>query len=294
MYGIIYIKIIKLEIIPLKIEEAEFKGVNNTKIFYKKWIPNSPRAVLQIIHGFGEHCDRYKNVVNKLVPEGYVIYANDHRGHGRSGGTRTYIDSFDQYIEDEKLFFDLIKESHPNLPLFLLGHSMGSFIAIHFVKKYQSFLKGVILSGTGGLPDGFLRVLATISLPALRVMSILTPKMRIPVSLGSMISSDPEVGTKYNSDPLVVKTITIKLANEMIQAVKDVKRAIPKFRIPILIQVGSDDMISRGISVIKSRLRVKDQTIRIYPGLRHEVYNEMENKRSIVLQELKQWLNDHI
>ena len=126
------------------------------------------------------------------------------------------------------------------------------------------------------------------------MMSILTPKLRIPVSLGNNISSDPEVGKAYNSDPQVVKTITTRLAYEMINAVIDVKNIISKFKLPIFIQSGSEDFIARGLDVIKSRLKAEDQTICIYKGLRHEVYNELKHKREPVLLELVNWLNERV
>lgn len=92
--------------------EGKFKGVKDLNIYYQAWIPNTPKAVIQLVHGGFEHSGRYQNVVNELIPESFAIYANDHLGHGKSEGLRNYVDSFDQFIEDEKLFYDLIKEKH--------------------------------------------------------------------------------------------------------------------------------------------------------------------------------------
>jgi len=132
--------------------EGKFKGVEGLKIYYQGWTPETPKAVIQLVHGGFEHSGRYQFVVNALIPEGYAIYADDHRGHGKSEGIRNYVDSFDQYIEDERILYDIIKEKHPNLPIFMLGHSLGSFIAIYFTKKYENLLHGLILSGTGTKP----------------------------------------------------------------------------------------------------------------------------------------------
>ena len=122
--------------------ESEYEGTGGLKIYYQYWIPDKPKAILQIVHGFAEHSGRYMNVVNELIPLGYALYANDHRGHGRSEGIRNYVDTFDQYIEDEKILYKIISEQHPNMPIFMLGHSMGSLIALYFTKKYENLLKG--------------------------------------------------------------------------------------------------------------------------------------------------------
>ncbi|MHA1292546.1 MAG: alpha/beta fold hydrolase, partial [Promethearchaeota archaeon] len=156
--------------------EGEFKGVKNLKIYYQAWLPENPKAVVQIVHGFAEHSGRYMNVVNELIPLGYAIYADDHRGHGKSEGKRNYVDSLDQFIEDEKKLYEIIKENHPDLPIFMLGHSMGSLIAVYFTKKYESLLNGLILSGTGtrtgGTVSKFLKFMA-------KVMSKIAPKLSV-------------------------------------------------------------------------------------------------------------------
>ncbi|MFX1451268.1 MAG: alpha/beta fold hydrolase, partial [Promethearchaeota archaeon] len=112
--------------------ENEYEGIAGLKIYYQCWLPDKPKAIVHIVHGFAEHSGRYLNVVNELIPLNYAVYANDHRGHGRSEGVRNHVDSFDQYVEDEKLLYDIIKKQHPNLPVFMLGHSMGSIIALYF------------------------------------------------------------------------------------------------------------------------------------------------------------------
>ncbi|MHA1145803.1 MAG: lysophospholipase [Candidatus Helarchaeota archaeon] len=278
----------------MKKKEAHFTTADGLKIYYQVWEPNTPKAIVQIVHGFGEHSGRYSNVVEKLVPVGYMLYATDHRGHGKSEGVRTYVDSFNQFVKDQRMFHEVIRNDQPNLPIFMLGHSMGSFIAAHFAFKHESLLQGLILSGTGVLPGGFLNLVAAASLPVLRIMAFFTPKLRLNVSLGSGLSRDPEVRRAYESDPLVVKTITAKLGFEMINAVTKMKRMICKLRLPLLIQCGSEDWIARGIKEIEKQLAMEDKTIRIYNGLRHEVYNELEEDREKVLNDLVHWLDSHV
>ena len=82
--------------------EVEFKGVKDLKIYYQAWVPDTPKAVIQLVHGGFEHSGRYQNVVKELIPHDYAVYADDHRGHGKSEGLRNYVEKFDQFIEDEK------------------------------------------------------------------------------------------------------------------------------------------------------------------------------------------------
>ena len=169
--------------------EGEFEGANGIKIYYQAWLPDNPKAVVQIVHGGFEHSGRYLNVVNKLHPHSYAVYADDHRGHGKSEGTRNYVDSFDQFIIDEKKVFDIIHENHPSLPVFMLGHSMGSIIATYFTKKYEELLARLILSGTATGSAAFPRFLKIM----VKVLSKVTPKLTIDPKLNPTdLSRDPE------------------------------------------------------------------------------------------------------
>ncbi len=273
--------------------EGVFEGVKGLKIYYQAWLPESSIAVIQLVHGGFEHSGRYKNVVDELIPCNYAIYANDHRGHGRSEGLRNYIDSFDQYIEDEKILYDLIKGFHPNLPIFMLGHSLGSYIAIYFTKKYEHFLDGLILSGTGTEPgketSGFLKVIA-------KAFSKIAPKMKFNPRIDpKFLSHDPEVVKKYGNDPLVnAKKITARLSYEMLTNFKNLKSFIGNFKINLLVQCGSEDKLIKGSENLKNLFKMPDKTIKIYEGLYHEVYNEMEEDRIKVLKDLSNWLNNHV
>ena len=272
--------------------ESKIKGVKDLNIYYQAWIPYTPKAVIQLVHGGFEHSGRYQNVVNELIPEGFAIYANDHRGHGKSEGLRNYIDSFDQFIEDEKLFYDLIKEKHSELPIFMIGHSLGSFIAIYFTKKYEHLLDGLILSGTGTSPgketSGFLKLI-------IKAFSKITPKMKFnPRIDAKFLSHDPDVVKNYKTDPLVnADKITARLGYEMVKKFKNLKAVISNFKINLLVQCGSEDKLIKGSNELDKLLKMHDKTIKIYEGLYHEVYNESEKDRRIVLYDLKDWLNRH-
>ena len=272
--------------------EGEFIGVKGLKIYYQSWIPESLKAVIQLVHGGFEHSGRYQNVVNELIPEGYAIYADDHRGHGKSEGLRNYVDSFNQYIEDEKLLCDIIKKHLPNVPIFMLGHSLGSFIAIYFTEKYENLLNGLILSGTGTDPGQetsyFLILLA-------KTFSKIAPKMKFnPRIDAKFLSHDSEVVKAYENDPLVnADKITARLSYEMLKNFKNLQTTIGRFQIPLLVQCGSEDKLIKGSKKLQDLFKMTDKAINIYKGLYHEIYNEIEEDRTIVLRDLRDWLNNH-
>jgi acylglycerol lipase len=273
--------------------EGEFEGVGGLKIYYQAWLPDSPKAAVLIAHGLAEHSGRYLNVVNELIPKNYAIYAIDHRGHGKSEGEINYVDSFDQYIEDLKLLFNILKKKHSKIPIFLLGHSMGSFIATFFTKKYENLLTGLILSGagtaTGGDVSGFLKFMA-------KIMAKIAPHMKINPKLdANVLSHDPEVCAAYENDPLVhAGVITARLGYEMLKNFKEIPNFIGNFKLPLLVQSGSEDKLITGAEFLEDLYKMEDKTIIIYNGLYHEVYNELEKDRKKVLKDLSDWLEKHI
>ena len=273
--------------------EDEYEGVDGIKLYYQAWLPENPKAVVQLIHGFGEHSGRYKNVVNQLEPKGYIIYAHDLRGHGKSEGEQNYVDSMDQYIEDEKNFYDLIKKKHSNLKIFMLGHSMGSGIAMYFTKKYESLLAGLILTGTGkyfgGEAGKIKRVFAkktSKTFPKLRASSGFDPQL---------LSHDPKEVEAYKNDPLVnYKKITARLGWEMIKGFEESPDIVGDFKPPVLIQRGAEDSAMTGTEELKDAFKVSDFTYKLYDGLYHEIYNELEKDRTRVLKDLIDWLDKHL
>ena len=274
--------------------ENEFKGVKDLKIYYQAWIPEEPKAVVQIVHGFAEHSGRYMNLVNRLTPLGYAIYADDHRGHGKSDGKRNYVDSFDQFIEDEKKLYNLIKNTHQNLPVFMLGHSMGSMIALFFANKYEPLLKGLILSGTGtGAGEGTSKAIKVV----VKLLAKIIPKKYINPGLkAEKLSHDPEVVQAYKNDPLVnADKITLRLGWELMNCFSKFDPITQSLKLPLLVQCGSEDSLVKGSEeALKNAFNMKDKTILIYDGLYHEVYNESKEERKKVLNDLSNWLDTHL
>lgn len=277
----------------MKHEEDYYEGINGLKIYYQVWRPDeNPKAVVQIVHGIAEHSGRYLNVVNELVPKGYLICASDLRGHGKTKSLKAYTGKFDYFIEDQKILFDLIRERAPDLPIFMLGHSMGSLIARLYSTTYPEDLKGLILSGTGTKEgtetSSLLKAMA-------KLFSVLRPKGKIDPKLDpETISRDPEVVKAYKEDPLVFTKITIRLGAELLKGFKKANKLTSNIKIPTLVQSGSADKLMIEAEEFGKSLKTSDKTIKIYNGLYHEVYNELEEDRKIVLRDLIEWLDSHL
>ena len=277
----------------MQTQTGTFRAKDGASIYWKGWVPdNPPKAVIHVIHGYAEHIDRYGNVVGELLPAGYAVFGTDHRGHGHSDGKRGHVKSFQEFIDDEMQFGRIIiRAKFPDIPYFVLGHSMGSLIAMNLVEQNPEGIKGLVLSGTGSRPGSDIpKILLSITkilsgiLPAVHVKSPLPPEF---------ISRDPDVVRAYVEDPLVYNVITPRLAHEMNCYVVTGAQNAGKIKIPVLIQLGSRDTAFSGQQELFAMIGAKDKTFKLYEDLKHEVYNELAADRAIVLSDLRDWLDRH-
>lgn len=277
----------------MKTESGSFKAKGGSSIYWKGWVPDSaPKAVVQVIHGYAEHIDRYGNVVGELLPAGYAVFGTDHRGHGHSDGKRGHVAGFQEFIDDEKQFRrEIIDARFPGIPCFVLGHSMGSLIAMNYIEQSPEGVRALVLSGTGSLPGSDI---PPVLLTVIKILSKIVPSLHIKSPLPpEFISRDPDVVKAYVEDPLVYNVITPRLAHEMNRYVVIGAQNAPKIQMPVLIQLGSKDTAFSGQRELFERVGAKDKTFKRYEGLRHEVYNELAADRKVVLADLRAWLDAH-
>jgi len=278
----------------MDIKEGKITTSDGLFLNWKGWLPEQkPKALVHIMHGYAEHIDRYQNLVNELVPAGIAICGNNHRGHGRSDGKRGHVERFPEYIEDAKLFSEEVARNLlPDCPYFVLGHSMGSIIAMNFVEQYPERLAGLVLSGTGSLPG---KDTGKTSLILAKIGSKLFPRLHIKFPLGpEFISRDTEVVQAYIDDPLTYNVITPRLADEIYVFLDKGSRNAGQIKLPVLVQCGSEDISFSGQQQLVDTLGSTDKTFKLYQGLKHEVYNELPEDRDKVLSDLLTWLTAHI
>lgn len=277
----------------MKHQTSTFSGVRNLSIYHQSWIPEGEiKAVVLVVHGLGEHSGRYDNVVNYLVPRGYAVYGLDHIGHGKSGGDREFVRSFEDYTDTLTTFYNLVKGWHPETPIFLLGHSMGGLIVTYYLLDHSAGFQGSIISAPaitvpGDITQG--------TITAAKILSKIAPKMGMMQLDANDISRDPEVVRVYVNDPLVFTGKTpVRLMAEMLKAMIRVNAEMEKISLPLLLLHGSEDKLAPviGSESLNQRAGSGDKTLKIYEGLFHEVFNEPEHEQ--VLEDVAAWLDAHL
>jgi len=277
----------------MKYQEGFFKYGQDSQIYYQNWLPDSEtKAILLIVHGLAEHSGRYMNVVNHFVPLGYAVYGLDHIGHGKSDGTRVFVEEFDDYTTPLKMYFDMVQGWQPGQPIFLVGHSMGGLIGTIYLLDHQSELAGAVLSGPGvKVPDN----ISSTTIFLGKLFSTLIPKLGLIGLDADGVSRDPEVVEAYISDPLVFRgKTTARLAAELLKGMQRAATEASQITLPIMIvQGGADKLVDpSGAQMLYDGVGSVDKTLKIYKDYYHEVFNEPEH--SLVLGDVEQWLEAHL
>jgi acylglycerol lipase len=268
--------------------ESELAGAGGVKIYWQVWSPpGRPRAVVVIAHGVSEHSGRYGHVAERLVREGYAVYALDHRGHGRSGGPRPVIDRMDNAVADLDSLILLAAAEHDGTDLFLLGHSMGGAISLRYAMVHQDRLSGLVLSGPLAALDAASPAVRMIA----RLLSALTPRLGVVSLDATLVSRDPAVVRDYERDPLNSHVkLPARTVAELAGAVESFPSGVGAITVPTLIMYGTADQLcpTAGSLMLHERIGAADKTITDYDGLYHEILNEPE--RDAVLDQLCGWL----
>ncbi len=271
---------------------STFVGVKGVPIFYQRWLPaqEPPRGVVVIVHGLGEHSGRYRNVVERLLPEGYAVYALDHRGFGRSGGPRGHVDRFQDYLEDVKSLVSLARERHPGLPLALFGHSMGGLIGLAYALDYPETLDYLVISAPALAADTPRHLVWF-----LRLANRFRPQFTVKrPGDNSGISRDPAVVQAFVQDPLYVPISSARWAVEMLAAQPRVMARASELRLPFLLMQGLADTVVRpdASQAFFQRVSSPDKTLLLYEGYFHELHNDLGKEKP--LDDLAAWLNQRM
>jgi alpha-beta hydrolase superfamily lysophospholipase len=243
---------------------------------------------LLIVPGLAEHSGRYTNVVNYFVPKSYAVCGLDTQGHGKSDGLRCYIDRFSDYIDDIKIFFDIVHQRYGDRKIFMVGHSMGATIALAYAVQHQRDLAGLIISGVGLKPGSSI---SPVLKRVVRLISFLFPKMGVTVLDATAISQDKAVVDAYIHDPLVHRgKITARLGAELLKTIDRLPSQIPMINLPIIIMQGTEDLLCNpeGSPMVYDLVGSRDKTLKLYEGFHHEIFNEPGHLQ--VMADLEAWL----
>jgi len=307
----------------LRSEQWTLQAPDGVEIHVYEWLPDAdPIGVVQIAHGMVEHGLRYQRFAEALTKEGIAVFANDHRGHGKtakSGEERGHFadqNGWDIAIGDMKQLNDVIRSRFPKLPIILFGHSLGSFLSRRYAQLYGNSISALILSGTGGDPGflgslGLLVAKREIRKKGKRAKSDLMNKLifgrynkafrpaRTPFD---WLSRDPSEVDQYIQDPDCGFLASTTFYADLIKGLKELDRPewlnrMPK-DLPVLFISGDQDPVGangRGVKQVYRNFKkvgMTDVTCKLYEGGRHELLNE--TNRMEVMRDIVQWIDEHI
>ncbi len=273
--------------------EGTLQGPHGGEVYYRYWLPDeAPKALILLVHGAGEHSGRYQGFAERACAEGYAIAAPDHPGHGRSAGHRVYVDRFDDYLDALRSVQEQAQSEFPDLPVFLLGHSLGGLISCCYLLRHQGDFVGCVLSGAAlatELEPGWFQ--STI----IRLLSRLTPRLGMMQLDATAVSRDPQEVQRYIDDPLVHSgKVPARFLVEFMAAMQRIQQRAGEIELPLLILHGSADSLTspEGSRFLQDAAASADKTLTIYPGLYHEIFNEPE--RDAVIGDVLQWCDQKL
>lgn len=267
-----------------------FHSGTGQRIFRQVWSPEkASRASVVIVHGLGEHSGRYAHVAARLVEAGLTVHALDHRGHGESEGERAFVDRFSNAVADIDHLVDFARTMLRGKPLFMVGHSMGGALALSYTLKHGTKLAGLVLSAPAIALDGAPPMVK----PIAKMLSTIAPKLGLFAIDPSLVSRDPSVAADYAADPLNAHgKVPARTLAELVKFVEWAPAALPVIQLPVLVLHGEDDQLAgvAGSRMIVERVSSTDKTLKVYPKLYHEIFNELPEDRAQVLADLAGWL----
>jgi acylglycerol lipase len=271
--------------------EGTFKGVGGIAIFTRSWRPSGkPRGVVIISHGFNSHGGQYFWVAEQFLAAGLAVYALDHRGRGKSGGERFYVEKFADYVDDLATFIQFAKSQEPGLPAFLLGHSAGGVVSCQYAAQHQAELAGLICESFAfqvPAPDVVLAVL--------KGLSHLAPHAHVLKLKNEDFSRDPKVVETMNNDPLIAgESQPAETVAEMVRADEQLKNEFPLITLPLLILHGTQDKATKpsGSQLFYDTAGSSDKTLKLYDGAFHDLLNDIDKEK--VMADVLSWINSHL
>lgn len=276
-----------------KKEEAklERRAVPGPALYWVAVTPDSPKAILGMVHGYADHAGRYAHVQDALAERGIASVAIDMRGHGRADGRRGHCSRFEEYLDDVGELRRLVDDRAGGATKFVFGHSFGGLVVAKQILADSSPYKGAILASPFfgiGMEVPAVKVIAG------KIASKILPTLAIPAGIrGDQVTHDPERQRAYEStDPLVFKKATARWFTETQRAQRSVLASAHTLKLPFLEIFGADDPVVSmpiGRSFFDAAAS-DDKTFDLRPGLLHETWNETEAEWKAVVKSIADWI----
>ena len=273
--------------------ELTFSGVGGVEIVYDVWTPPAtPRAVIVLAHGYGEHARRYDHVAQRFGEAGFATYALDHRGHGRAGGRRVQVRHMKEFVSDYRQLVQRARDENPGIKVIVLGHSMGGGIVFAYGVEHTDDYDLMILSGPAiAAHTGVSKAKAIIG----KAIGSIFPNLPIEAIDADAVSRDPEVVAAYKADPLVYRgKVPAGIGKALLVVSEKMHLLAPGITAPLLVVHGEEDKLvsADGSKRLVEHVGSHDVELKIYPDLFHEVFNEPERDR--VLNDVVAWINQRL
>jgi alpha-beta hydrolase superfamily lysophospholipase len=268
---------------------STYEGSEGSELYYQAWLPGSnSRAVIIGVHGHGDHSGGLDSIISHLVPRGFGWYGLDLRGHGRSPGRRGHVESWSQFREDLKSFLNLVRDRERDLPVFLLGHSLGGLLSLDYAIQYPGDLQGIISISPALSYSGFSPATAVF----LHLLATLKPEYEIRIQANySKLTRDEGTARRLSRDTLRHDFITAQLGKELLKSGKRLKSGAHRLQVPLLMLYGTNDTLTpiEGMQDFYRSAASDSKECYAYPDTLHRPFDDL--RRSQVLEDIYSWIS---
>lgn len=271
-------------------QTSTFDNKSGFKIFTRTWLPDGDiRGIIVIAHGLNSHSGYYQWVAEQFCLNTYAVYGFDQQGRGQSGGERFYTDNIYDTVADLDHIVELAKKEHPNLPVFLLGHSAGGVLACLYTLEHQEKLKGLICESFA-----FKVPAPEFALAILKGVSHIAPHFHTIKLKNEDFSRNPDVVAFMNSDPLIAnESQPSKTMEQLVKADERLEKEFSKISLPVFILHGTKDKATKpsGSQFFYDHTGSADKHLKFYEGHYHDLLNDLD--KETVMNDIIEWVKKH-
>ena len=259
--------------------------LKDQNIYYQYWAAKDPDVTLIIVHGLGEHSNRYADLGEYLAAHKISAYALDLRGHGRSEGPKGHIERFDDYVSD---LDELVKIAKTKEKVCILGHSLGSLVSLEYIYQHPESVSRAILSGVNlTIPFKFLGGIPLINRIPIVIFEICA-KLFGKRAIAGLCSNEKAL-EDYLKDKLAHGRFTLKFLRELSVECAKLKNEVKNIKTDCLIMMGKEDRMGsvKDAEWLYSSLPTEEKKLIVYEGMKHNIFDEVDKER--VFSDVREW-----